>query len=87
MKQEKVGEVGKAGMKEGRIKSSFGVEVFDHTGRNYQLVTLQNVGPPDTPRDPGKPLWVAYCTTHSLYPSHTNACYTPLCFLASGKHL
>lgn len=30
---------------EWRIKSSFGVKVFDRTGRNYQLVTLQNVGP------------------------------------------
>lgn len=42
---------------------------------------------PNTARDPGKPLWVAYCSKHSLHSSHTNACYTPLCFLAWGKHL
>lgn len=39
------GEAGRAGVKEGRIKSSFGAKVFDRTGRNYQLVTLKNVGP------------------------------------------
>lgn len=39
------GGKGRVEGKEGRIKSSFGVKAFDRSVRNYQLVTLQNVGP------------------------------------------
>lgn len=85
--RNEAGERGRWEGQEWRIKSSFGGKAFDRTGRNYQLVTLKNVGPKCCKGPWEVTVGGFLYNAFFLFPHTQMHASHSFCFLASGKQL